>query len=357
MNGQMQFLANQPLGFEKEGRLTVTVHGVDLIEEIPAINEELKKHGNVIDVTSTDRLMGLSGPATFFETEDNDGKTVNVTTQLMPVADNFLDVMGIELAEGRSFSPADSPGTTIIVNEAVVRRMHWEQPIGKRMGTRNRSVIGVVKDFNFDSLHKAVEPMAIYQYRTKFDNMPPDYRPYVERYLIVNISMSDLRGTIDFIEETLDRFDEVHPFEYQFVDDVLDSLYLTEGRFLKVIAIFSIISIFIACLGQFGLMAYTTAARTKEIGIRKVLGASTMHIILLLYRKVFVLALIGAVIAALVTYFAMDMWLSTFAHRINVSPIAFLGATAVVIGVSAITIAIQSYNVAKEDPIHALRFE
>ncbi|NOX68715.1 MAG: FtsX-like permease family protein [Gammaproteobacteria bacterium] len=357
MLSQMKFIADRSLGFDKENRLVVTLRGVDLIEQFAIIKNELEKSGRVIGVTATDRLMGLTGPLTFFETETNEGATVSVTTQLMPIAGNFLEVMGMELVSGRSFSSELLPDDTIMVNEAAVRFMDWEQPIGKHMGRRNRTVIGVVKDFNFDSLHKVVEPIALFQYQTDFSNMPVEDRPLRERFLIINVATDDLNQTLRFIKDTLARFDPKSPFKYQFVDEVLDDLYRSERRLTQLIGIFSAVSIFIACIGLFGMAAFTTAQRTKEIGIRKVLGASTTQIIMLLCRKVLMLVAIGSLIASLTAYVAMDAWLETFAHRVSINPSIFLLSATAVLAISFTTVALQSLTIAKENPIHALRFE
>lgn len=357
MASQMRFLADRPLGFEKEGRLVITLHGADLIQEIPTIRIELEKDDHIIGVTATDRLMGVTSLLTFFETENNDGEIVNVTTHMMPVHHNYLEVMGMELAAGRSFSLEEPADGTIIVNEAVVRHMGWAQPIGKHMGRRNRTVIGVVRDFNFNSLHEAVEPIAIYRYRTNFENMPVEDRPFEDRFLIINIEMSDMGRTLEFIEETLAQFDPIYPFQYRFFDEVLDDLYLSEERLMKLIGMFSAICVFIACLGLLGLTAFTTAQRTKEIGIRKVLGATTLQIIMLLSRKILMLVAIGSVIASVVAYLAMDAWLATFAHRISIGPSVFLGSAAIALVAAFATVAIQSYRSAQGHPVEALRYE
>lgn len=218
-------------------------------------------------------------------------------------------------------------------------------------------MIGVVRDFNYDSLHNPVEPMAIHLFRTNFDNMPVEYRPYVERFLILNVASEQFSETLEFIESILNRFDPIHPFEYQFLDSIVERQYMSEQRLLTLISIFSVICIFIACLGQFGLMAYTTAARTKEIGIRTVLGASTSRIVILLYRRIFVIALIGALIAIPISSVTMDAWLSTFSYRVEASLAEYLVATIAMIGISAITVTLQSMTVVRKNPVEALRYE
>lgn len=357
MHSQMKFLANKPLGFEREGRLVITLRGADLIQKLPVLADELSRSERVLSVTASDRLVGGAGSSTYLETEDNDGQTVNRMTQLMPVARNFLPAMGIQIVSGRNFLPTEAPDSSIIVNEAVVRQMNWENPLGKRMGLRGRTVIGVVRDFNYESLHSPVEPMAIYPYRTDFSNLPAERRPHLERYAILNVALEDLDQTMSFIETTMNRFDPARPFRFQFLDSIVQRQYMSEQRLVTLSTVFAVICIFLACLGQFGLTAYTTAARTKEIGIRKVLGASAFQILLLLYKRILVIATVGALVAIPLSYRTMDAWLSTFTYGVRADLGAFLVATIAMIGISAITIALQSLSVMRKDPVQALRYE
>jgi putative ABC transport system permease protein len=179
-------------------------------------------------------------------------------------------------------------------------------------------------------------------------------------YLIVNIKGEDTFRTLSFLEDKFAEFDPQHPFEFEFMDDSLNKLYQDEQRQMKLIGIFAAVCIFISCMGLFGLAAFTTEQRTKEIGIRKVLGASTMQIINMLARNIMLLVLGGAVIASLIAYYAMDeYWLIDFAYRININMNlwVFLVSAFIAAAVAFTTVALQSFKTAQANPINALRYE
>ncbi len=179
-------------------------------------------------------------------------------------------------------------------------------------------------------------------------------------YLVVNLKGEDTFRTLSFLEEKFAEFDPQHPFEFEFLDDSLNKLYMNEQRQMELIGIFAGVCIFISCMGLFGLAAFTTEQRTKEIGIRKVIGASTLQIITMLARNILLLVLGGAVIASLIGYFAMDeYWLSDFAYRININMNlwVFLVAAILAAAVAFTTIALQSFKTAHANPIDALRYE
>ncbi|HZL94807.1 MAG TPA: FtsX-like permease family protein, partial [Vicinamibacterales bacterium] len=296
----------------------------------------------------------------FMDVETNDGSMNGVLVNHLPVADNFIEVLGIEIVAGRNFSPdvATDPRLAMIVNESLVRLMGWKEPIGKRMGIRGRTVIGVVKDFNFKSLHTPVEPLVIYQNNnTAFTNIVPDQRAFKQQFLLLNVATSELRDTLEFIGSTLAQFDPVHPFEYRFIDEALGERYVSEQRLMRLIGVFSGICVFVACLGLFGLATFATARRTKEIGIRKVLGASTAQIVLLLSRRTLVLVILGSVVAWFAAYVTMTEWLGVFAYHTDITPSAFLTATVVVFAVALLTVALQSLKTARMRPVHSLRNE
>jgi putative ABC transport system permease protein len=233
--------------------------------------------------------------------------------------------------------------------------MGWTESIGKRMGLRGRTVIGVVRDFNFESLHVPVEPLVMYQDATNFANIPPPQRAFQMRYLVLNVATRDFAGTLEAIEDTLGKFDPQHPFEYRFLDEALGRQYSSEQHLMRLIGIFSAICIFVACLGLFGLATFTTARRTKEIGIRKVLGATTPQIVALLSGRTVLLVAIGSVLASALAYVAMDRWLDAFAYRVAVDPAPFAVAAAISLAVAVGTVALQALGAARTRPVHSLR--
>ena len=277
----------------------------------------------------------------------------------MEVGNDFLDVVGIKLKEGRDFSKRllTDVGDSYLVNETMVKKMGWDQALGKHIN--NGKVIGVVEDFHYDSLKNTLEPFVLIRFNgTK--NVNAQNRNLLIMNLIVNIKAEDTFKTLSFLEEKFAEFDPQHPFEFEFLDDSLNKMYLDEQRQMELIGIFAGVCIFISCMGLFGLAAFTTEQRTKEIGIRKVIGASTIQIITMLARNVMMLVLIGAVIASLIAYYAMDeYWLIDFAYRININMNlwVFLVSAFMAAAVAFMTVTLQSFKTAHANPIDALRYE
>lgn len=361
MAQQMRYVADRSLGFQKENRVMVTLRGADLIEREDTIRSELSSVPGVLGVSSSASLLGRDMPVNVANVENNDGVVQPTTITHMGVGDDYLAVMDMELVAGRDFSQRllTDVGTTFIVNERFVQNMGWDNPLGKRvrLGANDGRVIGVVSDFNFQSLHTAVEPFAIYPLQTDFSNVGEVNRFFVTRWLVLNLAGDGMGAALRAVEDKFGELDPIHPFEFEFLDDSLEELYAAEESLTRLIGIFGGICVFIACLGLFGLAAFTTEQRTKEIGIRKVLGATATQIIWLLSQNILLLIIGGAVIASLIAYLAVDEWLAGFAYRAPVNPLVFVVATLVAAGVAYITIALQSYRTAHDDPVDALRYE
>ena len=352
MGQQMRFIAGKGLGFDKENRVLITLRGRELVEREALIATELTKHPGVLGVATSSTIMGRDIPRGSGKVENNEGVMTDFGFSFITVGDDFVPVMGIELVQGRDFSRRllTDVGASYIVNEAFVRAMGWTDPLGKRMaigaGFKPGPVIGVVKDFNFKSLRTSVEPFAMF----RNDEAGA-------RLMIVSIAPDGIRETLQHLRKRFAELDPTHPFEYTFLDEDLGRLYVSEERLLRLIGLFAAICIFVACLGLFGLAASATQQRTKEIGVRKVLGASTLTIVLLLARRVLVLIGAGAAVASIVVWLAMQEWLSGFAYRAALNPayllLAALGAGAVAL----LTIALQSWRTARGNPVEALRYE
>jgi putative ABC transport system permease protein len=248
-------------------------------------------------------------------------------------------------------------GTSVLVNESFVKLMGWKQPLGKRIESDGR-VIGVVKDFHFASLHSPVGPMLLRRFgKNELADLSPLLRNQVRRSLIVNISGDEVGATIETIKSVLTTFDPRHPFEYTFFDDLLNQQYAGESRVMRLTGGFAMLCIAISCLGLFGLAAFTTEERTKEIGIRKVLGATTAAIIFMLTKRVQVLVLIASVVASAIAYYAMQNWLASFAYRTNIQIGIFVIATVSISVLAFLSVAVQAGRTALRNPIDALRYE
>jgi len=358
---QMRYISHKPLGFNKENKVIITLKGSDLIEKTPVIKKELLKNSNILGMSTCNIILGQLMCNDVCNVDNNDGVMEIMTLKNMSVGEDFIEVMGMQIVEGRDFSKKllTDVGTSFIVNEAMVKKMGWKEPLGKRIqsGWFNGHVIGVVKDFHFASLHSPVESFAMDKMTFGFAPPTDEQRKNKTIFLVINISGKEVSRTLAFLQEKFAEFDPVHPLNYKFLDDMLDQLYVSEQRMMKLIGIFSGVCILISCMGLFGLVAFTTEQRTKEIGIRKVLGATTWQIITMLSRRILFLVLGGAVIASLVAYYVMDEWLIQFAYRIGINPLVFIFSAIVAIGVAFITVALQSYKTARANPVEALRYE
>jgi putative ABC transport system permease protein len=359
MGAQMRYIGSKTLGFQKENQVVVTLRGASTIEKVNTLKTELAKNAHILGSTEARVVMGENVPINVMNTENNAGVMTNITTSNIPVNDDYVSVMGLKIVQGRDFSKRllTDVGLNCLVNEAFVRKMGWTEPLGKRVQAGNLTgrVVGVLADFNFKSLHTLVEPLLMYPLADDFTGMAEIMRPFQQRELVVRISGGDVEQTLGYIEDVMTKVDPKHPFQFAFLDDQLDHLYKSEHQLTRLISIFALICIFIACLGLFGLASFTTEQRTREIGTRKVLGATAWQIITLLSRRILLLVLIASAFAAIISYFAIDEWLTGFAYRAGINPLIFVLAALVAALVAFVTVALQSYKTASADPVEALR--
>ncbi len=273
---------------------------------------------------------------------------------------SFIETMGFELASGRSFSreyPSDAQ-SAFILNEEAVKQIGWtnESAIGKGFGSseikdwnegqwqpRDGKVIGVLKDFYFESLKQKIVPTVYF------------IAPYMAWNYVVRIQPQDIPGTIDFIEEVWDRFNEGAPFEYTFVDESFAQLYDTEQRQGRIFTVFAILAIFIACLGLIGLAAFSAERKKKEVGIRKVLGATPQSLIFLLSKEFTILVVVAFVIAAPIAWYIMQGWLQDFVYRISIPWFVFIFAGGVALFIAWITVGYQTLKTAYLNPVKSIR--
>jgi putative ABC transport system permease protein len=359
MAAQMRYVASKSLGFQKENQVVMTLRGVATIERISTIRTELAKNSNILGTSEAAVVMGQQVSVNIIPMENNSGVITPTEAANIPIGEDFVNVMGLKIVQGRDFSKRllTDVGTNCLVNEAMVRKMGWAEPLGKRiqMGNRNGRVVGVLQDFNFMSLHTKVEPLLMYPLSDDFSGVPEVFKPTVQRRLVMKITGTDVDRTLAYAEDVMAKADPKHPFEFEFLDDQLDHLYKSEHQLTRLIGIFAVVCIFIACLGLFGLASFTTELRTREIGTRKVLGASAWQIIALLARRILILVAIASVLAAVMSYFAIDEWLTGFAYRAGINPLIFVLAAIVAAIVAFVTVALQSHKTASANPVEALR--
>ena len=362
MISQMRYITNKPLGFDKRNRVVFRLYGADVLDKKTVLKSELMKNPNVFGVTICSEIPGRTNNFTMGEVEKNDGTMEQQTYNVMLAHnDDYLNVMGMELREGRDFSK-EYPTDVIeaaIVNETMVKKMSWDNPLGRKiqLGNNTRRVIGVVKDFNFKSMHSPVEPLVLLRNDPDFSNLNADHRARQSRIMVIHISGEDKPRTLDHIRSVMGEFDPRHTLEYDFLDTTLDGLYVSEKQIIELTGLFAGICVLISCLGLFGLSAFVTEQRTKEIGVRKVLGASSMQIIFMLSGPSLILVLIASVIASTAAYLAIGEWLAGFAYKADINPLVFVMATLIVIIVAFVTISLQSLKTAQANPVKALRYE
>ncbi len=356
MLAQIQYMSNKALGFNKENRLIITLHNADVANKTQTIKKELLKNNNILGVSLTSTMIGTHYGITSAGIVNNDNKIEATSANFLEIDNDFIDVMGLELIASKDLQKVKmtSEAPLYMVNEVIVKNRGWKNPFDKKIFTRNGEkpsrVIGVVKDFHYSSLHKPIEPLVLKILPIgEFQNMI--------NYLVINIKGENTLDTIKFLEEKFNEFDPVHPFEFDFLDKTLNRLYFSEQNVMRLIGIFAAVCIFISCMGLFGLTAISTEQRTKEIGTRKVLGATTLQLITMFSKRILLLILAGSIFASLGAYYVMDEWLTRFAYKIGIELWVFFVSTTLVALLAFITITVQAYRAAQTNPVEALRYE
>ncbi len=352
VTSQLRHMNAQNLGFDKEHLVILPLSDSILQEQYPAMEAALRQNPAVAAVTAINQIPGQLGWTSGFHAEGL-AEADEFLIKGLPADAAVTDGLGLTLVAGRGFPatpPApDSANYQFVLNETAVQRLGWtpDEAIGRRVAVDARwgDVIGVAQDFHFRSLQEAIEPLAIW------------YQPDQVFHLAVRLAPGDTRAALDGLEAVWGRFAAHRPFSYRFLDDVYDRLYRNERQLGQIISVFAFLAIFVACLGLFGLASFTAERRTKEIGVRKVLGASVPNLVALLTKDFVVLVLVAFAVAVPVAWLATSRWLEGFAYRIEVGPGVFLGAGAVVLTIALVTVGGQAFRAATTDPVKALRYE
>jgi putative ABC transport system permease protein len=263
---------------------------------------------------------------------------------------NYIDMMGLEMVQGRKFSPLQTDVGSAILNEAAVREFGLENPMDayfEKRGVTNK-VIGVVKDFNFQSLHNNIKPLVIFC---------EDEQLFSVNVKLAAGDFNAARKTLDQVKKSWEEVSPSFPFDFKFIDEQVESLYKMEMVFQKIFRSGSIFAIFICCLGLFGLVLSSTEQRRKEIGIRRVNGASIGKIMLMLNKDFIKWVLVAFLVASPASWFLMNKWLENFAYRISLSWWIFVLAGLLALGIALLTVSWQSWKTATRNPVEALRYE
>lgn len=345
---QLEYIRARDLGFEKENILTFTANR-NLRQQFNAFKTELLALPGVLNVTATSSKISNINESTDMVEWDGKNPEVSVLFHVLPVEQDFVKTFSVEVIEGRDFSPEFiSDSSAILINEEAARQMGITDPLGKRItfGSRiNNQIIGVIKDFNFKSAHKKIEPMLIYLDANEY------YR------IAVRLGTGNLVAHTEAVKEVFKKVNPNAPFEYVFLDEEIDQSYRNEERTSQIFSYLSVLSIFISCLGLLGMVMFVTEQRAREIALRKVLGASTLHLTWLLTREFILLVLAAFAIAAPAMYYLGNLWLANFAYRIEAEIFVFVAAGLISLGVAALTVSFRSFKVALANPVDSLRSE
>lgn len=347
---QLNFIQNRNLGFNREQ--IIIIHKVDdLGKKIWPFKQELLGFPGISSVANTSNLMGDSFGDNLYTPADRPSDQRQLIWRMWADPD-FIQTYQIELARGSFFTSAVLEGhRAVVLNESAVNSLEIENPLGQKlidMDGKEFTIIGVVKDFHYDSLHKPIKSMLIHPYG-------PDIG--FGRYLSVRIATDNVRETLSLLEKSWKKYAPNQAFEYEFFDEHFARIYLSEEKTGQIFFLFSILAIAIACLGLFGLTSFVTQQRTKEIGVRKVLGASLSKILLLLTKQFIRWVLVANIIAWPVAYFVMYRWLENFAYRTNMGIWVFALSGALAFLIALITVSYQSIKVATANPVDSLRYE
>lgn len=347
---QLRFIRHFDNGFKTDQ--TMVIHfptDTILRRNSEVIRQNLLALPEVERVSLTASLPGYqSGRLMFFlgDTANPEVRTMNIYV----VDHEFFDLLGLQTLEGRVFSKdfPDDVNSAFVVNRAAARFLGYENPVGVKMNCGlgvDGKIIGMVEDFHYTSLHNPVEPLVFILTR---ENM---------RYVAVRISSPNIQQSIDKIAGVWQQFDQKHIFNYHFLDNHLQMQYDRETRMMALFGWFSLIVVLISCLGLYGLSAFTIEQRTKEIGIRKVLGSSAWQTILLLIKDFVKLVFLAGLLSVPTSYFFMDEWMNNFAYRVGIRPVWFVTGFLIAMIIAVATVMAQAYKAVRSNPVDAIKYE
>lgn len=354
---QLRYTQDKDLGYDKEN-VVVIRNTEKLGEQEKSFRDELAALSEIKNSSISSNMLTWGAFGDFYvpeTTSENEGIAKDITLESYLVDDQFIATLDLELAIGRGFDKNFNDSLSVVINEATARQIGWANPLGKEIrypGGKNETytVIGVVKDFNLQSLHTAISPFALFSDRSK------SYENGMS-FITLKLQEGNPKKILETLENKWDSYQTNVPFEYSFLDEALNAAYLSEKRQASLFGVFAFLAIFIACIGLLGLIAFVAEQKSKEIGIRKVLGANILEILKLLavdfVRLIFVALLIATPFAA---YF-MNTWLQDFAYRISIPWWVFLATGLLAIIIALVTVSYQAVSAASKNPIKSLRTE
>jgi len=351
---QIRYMQQRNLGFDKQQVLVLRVIDDSILQSFAALKDDLKNHPGITRVALSSHVPGQAPSFIVFVPE---GFTVD-QSQLMDrinIDSDFIPAMGIEIIAGRNFSSelAGDHRQAILINESAARQFGWENPIGKTIDLPvpdtdpkvTKTVVGVVRDFHMESLHKRIRPIYIENETDRF------------RYISLKLKPQAIADTLAFLRQKWQQIDPTQAFDYFFLDQAFARQYAADKKLGHIFTGFTLLAILIACLGLFGLASFATGRRTKEIGIRKALGASVSEIMLLLSKEFTRWVLVANIIAWPIVYPAMNRWLQNFAYHIEIGLGTLVLSALLALILALLTVGYQSLKAARANPVNALRYE
>ncbi len=354
---QVNYMKNRRLGFEKEQLAVISVRDRATIEKAELLKNELSNIEGVANVCGSSMAPGEEDFNTSVYFPEGFSSDQGVLMQNFYIDENFMDTYGIKLVAGRNFSKeiTTDKDNSIWINETAAKKLEWDNPLGKKIYqpsggqdlTKRKSltVVGVFKDIHHRSVHHLVEPSLL------------DFFPGAAGRITLKLNTDFISETMNSIEKKWGEIAPDHPFEYFFLDDYYDGLYRSEERIAGIFRSFTIFAIFIGCLGLFGLVSFAAEQRTKEIGIRKVLGSSDSSIVMILCKEFVFLVIIANIFAWPAAYFTMNKWLESFPYRLDVSFATFIFAGSITMFIALLTVSYRAIKAAWTNPVDALRHE
>jgi predicted permease len=343
---QMDFIKHKNLGLNRENIISLSVN--TSVERYAAWKRDLKGIPGVVSVGAANSSpLNIGNNTSGLDWRGKYPKEL-IPVSFLQIDEDFMTTMGMELHSGRGFSSKfASDSSNFILNETAVKAMRLEQPLGEtiRWGTNKGVIVGVVKDFHHNSMRSELEPLMLV------------LESQVPKNIFIRISSTNIASTVDAVRRSFEKFLPEAPFDYTFLDDDFNDLYRTEMMVGRLALYFSLVAVVVCCLGLFGLAAFTAESRTKEIGVRKVLGASAGNIVALLTKDFLLLVGIAIIIAIPLAYWSAGKWLEDFAYRVDISWWVFAVSGALAVGIAFLTVAAQSWRAARANPVVSLRSE
>ncbi len=342
---QMQYIKNKDLGYDRNQVLTLALNSETSAGFEPLV-EKLGQSPAILSYSASGNLPGRTMSRTGVQ-PDGIAQTDPWIVSAMSMDENFISTLGLKLVEGRNFSRAfgTDADQAVIINRAAASAIGWDEPVGKTFNDGELMVVGVIEDFHFASLRHVVEPLMI------------RFRPGSNGNLSLKLRAGSIPDAVAHLESVWKEFFPEHPLEFVFLDDEFDQLYHREQSFGSLTRSFTFLAIFISCLGLFGLASHTVEQRTKEIGIRKVLGAGASGLVVLLSKTYLNLVLVANLIAWPAAYLLMKSWLQDFAYRIELGVGVFFLSMLAAAVIAVFTVSFHSIRAAGADPVEALRYE